>query len=240
LATLFQSSVTGCATVAPFAGETSVGATGTGGGVSVRLAVRVTPSVPVIATVVFADTALVFTAKVAVVAPAATVTLAGTVAAALLLDRVTAAPPAGATPLNVTVPVEALPLTTLVGLSESAESVTDAVGVTVRAADLRTPPKVAGIVAVAEAVTDVVATVTLAVVAPAGTVTLAGTVAAAWLLDSVTAAPPDGAAPLNVTVAVEELPPTTLVGLSDSAESVRGGGIPVGVTVNVAVPRTPP
>ena len=81
---------------------------------------------PAITTVVFADTALVFTAKVAVVAPAATVTLAGTVAAAWLLDSVTAAPPEGATPLNVTVPVEALPPTTLVGLSESAESVTGA------------------------------------------------------------------------------------------------------------------
>jgi hypothetical protein len=143
LATSFQSSVTGCATVAPFAGDTSVGATGTGGGVTVKLALRVTPSVPAITTVVFAETTLVFTAKLAEVAPAATVTLAGTVAAALLLDSVTAAPPAGATPLNVTVPLEALPPTTLVGLSESAESVTGAgvpLGVIVRVAVPRTPP----------------------------------------------------------------------------------------------------
>ena len=105
-----------------------MGAAGTGGGVTVRLALRATPSVPVITAVVFADTALVFTAKVALVAPAATVTLAGTVAAAWLLDSATAAPPAGATPLSVTVPVEALPPTTLVGLSESAESVGTAGG----------------------------------------------------------------------------------------------------------------
>jgi hypothetical protein len=55
--------------------------------------------------------------KVAVVAPAATVTLAGTWAAAvLLLVRLTTAPPAGACPLKVTVPVEGFPPTTDVGL----------------------------------------------------------------------------------------------------------------------------
>jgi hypothetical protein len=90
------------------------------------------------------------------------------------------------------------------------------------------------------AVTDVVVTVNVAVVAPDATETLAGTLAAALLLDSATAAPPEGATPLNVTVAVELLPPITLVGLSESAESVTVGGVPVGVTVNVAVPRTPP
>jgi hypothetical protein len=83
LATSFQSSVTGCATdVAALAGEISVGAAGAGGGVSVRLAVLVTPSEPAITTVVFVVTPVVFTAKVALVAPPATVTLAGTVAAA--------------------------------------------------------------------------------------------------------------------------------------------------------------
>src|SRR5207302_9011657 len=52
-------------------------------------------------------TALVLTVNVALLAPAATVTLAGTVAVdVLLLVRVTAAPPAGAGPLSVTVPVE--------------------------------------------------------------------------------------------------------------------------------------
>lgn len=96
-------------------------------------------------------------------------------------------------------------------------------------------------VAVVATVTDVVATVKVALVAPLATVTPAGTVAAALLLDSVTAAPPEGATPLKVTVAVELLlPPTTLVGLSESAETVTVGGVPVGVIVSVAVPRTPP
>jgi hypothetical protein len=66
-------------------------------------------------------TTLVFTGKVALVAPAGTVTLAGTLAAPLLLESVTCAPPAGAGPLSVTVPVEEFPPVTLVGFSESEE-----------------------------------------------------------------------------------------------------------------------
>ena len=72
----------------------------------------------------------------------------------------------------------------------------------------------------------------VALVAPLATATLVGTVAAAGLLlDSVTTAPPDGAALDNVTVPVAGLPPVTLAGLRESAESVRL----VGLTVNVAV-----
>ena len=69
-------------------------------------------------TAVEAPTAEVVTVKVAVVAPAATVTLAGTVAAALLEESVTAIPPAGAGPLRVKVPLELLPPTTGLGVSE--------------------------------------------------------------------------------------------------------------------------
>jgi hypothetical protein len=62
--------------------------------------------------------------------------------------------------------------------------------------------------------------VNVAVVAPAGTVTFAGTDAAvASLLDSTTIAPPAGAAAVRVTVPVEELPPCTLVGFTDSEPS---------------------
>jgi hypothetical protein len=62
------------------------------------------------------------TGKVAEVAPAATVTLVGTVAAeVLLLASVTAAPPVGAAAFNVTVPVDPVPPVTLVGFSESEE-----------------------------------------------------------------------------------------------------------------------
>ena len=73
-----------------------------------------------------AVTALVLTVKFAVVAPAGTATLEGTLAAPLLLASATCAPPAGAGPLNVTVPVEEFPPVTLVGFSESDERETDA------------------------------------------------------------------------------------------------------------------
>ena len=50
------------------------------------------------------ETADVFTVKVAVEDPAETVTLASTVAAALLLESETTAPPVGAAAVSVTVP----------------------------------------------------------------------------------------------------------------------------------------
>jgi hypothetical protein len=83
-------------------------------------------------------------------------------------------------------------------------------------------------------VTDVVVTVKVALVAPAGTVTLAGTAVALELSDSATVAPPLGAAALNVTVPIDELPPTRLVGLSDTAVSV-GPVEPDGLIVSVAL-----
>src|SRR3989442_15029071 len=102
-----------------------------------------------------------------------------------------------------------------------------AAGVTASSAVLVTPQKLAEIVGEVDAVTDTVVTVNVALVAPAGTVTLptAGTLAAAGLLlERVTSAPVAGAAALRVTVTTEELPPTTLVGFSARPETVRGGG----------------
>jgi len=63
--------------------------------------------------------------------------------------------------------------------------------------------------------TGLVVTVNVAVVAPAGTVTLGGTCAALrLLLESVTTDPPVGAGPVNLTVPVDELPPVTELGLT--------------------------
>jgi hypothetical protein len=76
---------------------------------------------------------------VAVVLPAATLTEAGTVAEALLLESETDTPPEGAAPLKVTVPVVDVPLATLEGLTATDESETVVVaGVTVSAAVLLT------------------------------------------------------------------------------------------------------
>jgi len=58
--------------------------------------------------------------KVAVLAPAATVTLAGTVKAATPPDRVTVAPVDGAGAERVTVQVDVVPLGTLGGLHDKA------------------------------------------------------------------------------------------------------------------------
>ena len=66
--------------------------------------------------------------------------------------------------------------------------------------------------------------VNVALVAPAGTVTLEGivaTVSGAGLESVTTVAPLCGA--LKVTVPVEGLPPTTLVGLTDTPESTGAG-----------------
>jgi hypothetical protein len=85
-------------------------------------------------------TALVLTVNVALLAPAATVTVAGTVAAdVLLLERETTAPPVGAGPLSVTVPVEGDPPVTLVGFSVSEARVGGACGITVSEAVLVAP-----------------------------------------------------------------------------------------------------
>ena len=163
----------------------------------------------------------VCTVNVALVLPAATVTLAGTLAAWLLLDSITCAPPAGAGPLSVTVPVEdPTPPTTLLGFKVSEETVGRGGGITVSEADRLTPPKDAERVTVVEVDTVLVLTVKVALVLPAATVTLAGTLAAPLLLDSATCAPPAGADPLSVTVPVEDCePPVTLVGFKVSEEA---------------------
>ena len=94
---------------------------------------------------------------------------------------------------------------------------------------------VAEMVADVEAVTDVVVTVKVALVAPAGTVTLAGTEAALELSESVTTVPPAGAAALRATVPVEELPPTMLAGFTDTEDSVGPVAPPDGLIVSVAL-----
>jgi large repetitive protein len=216
---------------------------GGGGSVTVSTALRLAPpNAPLIVAEVDAATGTVLTVKVAFVAPAATVMLAGAVAAVvLLLVRVTIAPPDGAALDSVTVPCELLPPTTVAGLTVSDDNAAgDGVFDIVNTALRLTPPDTPLMVAEVDAVSDAVLTVKVALVAPAATVTLAGTVArAVLLLVNVTTAPPEGAALASVAVPCELLPPTTVDGLSTIAESVAGGGA-AGVTVKVADCVTPP
>src|SRR5919198_2330643 len=183
-------------------------------------------------TLVNALTALVVMLNVALVAPAATVTVAGTEAAGLLLESATCAPPAGAGPFSVTVPELGLPPVTLAGLMPS-EEITG--GGTVSEALCVAPPDVPEIVTAVGVATAFVVTLKVALVAPAATVTLAGTAAAGLLLVSVTCWPPAGAGPFSVTVPVAEAPPVRLVGLSASAEII---GVAAAVGTRVARHRS--
>jgi hypothetical protein len=179
------------------------------------------------------------TENVAVVWPARTVTVAGTVAADVVsLERVTTVSLAAAAE-RVTVPVTVLPSppVTLVGLSVTLLSVT-AGGVTVNVAVWSTPLSVAVIVTGVGELTAIWVTAKVAVVWLARTVTLAGTVAADVVsLASVTTVSL-AAAPERVTVPVTVLPspPVTLVGLTVTLLSVTAAG----PTVNVAVRLTEP
>src|SRR2546425_3469883 len=113
---------------------------------------------------VAAAPALVVIVNVTLVAPAGTVTLAGTVAAVLSLDSVTCAPPAGAGPSSVAVPVELLPPVTVVGLTASEERRTGC-GFTVRVAGRVTPLYKAEMVTGVDAATVLVVTVNVVLVA---------------------------------------------------------------------------
>ena len=117
--------------------------------------------------------------KVPVVAPAATVTETGTVAAVeLLFVNVIAAPPAGAGALRVMVPVLVAPLITLIGLSVNAACH----GFTLRVIALLASTVDAVIVTATGAAMGLEVTTKPALVPPAATFNDAGTVAAALLL----------------------------------------------------------
>src|SRR6266852_3248240 len=142
-------------------------------------------------TLVLLATALVLIAKVAEEVPAATVTVAGTVATpVLLLDRLTTAPPAGAFPANVTVPCEDDPPVTVAGFAVKVLSA----GVTVSVALCVAVLYVALIVTAVVAVTAPLVTLNVALVLPA----------------------PTGAAAASVTVPTEPTPATTVLGDTDT------------------------
>jgi hypothetical protein len=152
--------------------------------------------------------------KLAPDCPARTATLEGTATVALLLESATSVPPGIAAPLSVTVQVEVPGPANVEGLQP--RPVTCSCGCdadTVRPVVAVAPFSVAIRVAFTTvAVLDAEA-VKLALDCPAATVTLEGTVTVAVLLESVTAVPPTGAAPLMITVQEAVAGPVTTPGL---------------------------
>jgi len=154
-------------------------------------------------------TGVVVIVKLADDAPLPIVTLLGTVAAALLLCNDTTAPPLGAIPFNVTVPVTLFPPAMLCGfrlMAVNEAGFTSSVAVTV-------PLAVAEIVAELGKETPLEVTLNVAVIAPGRTFTDEGTLATdALLLDRITCMPASGAGPFRVMEATDTVPPMTVVG----------------------------
>jgi hypothetical protein len=150
--------------------------------------------------------------KAAVVAPAATITEAGTVSQVLLLSSATLDPPVGAAWVSVTVQVLTALCARLVGLQVTPETRTPVSRLMVTVRELL--PRVAVKVALwLLAIEAPAVALNVAVVAPAATVTEAGTVSEALLLASVTLDPPVGAVVFKVTVQLATAPGFRLPGL---------------------------
>ena len=135
--------------------------------------------------------------------------------------------------MRVTVAEEAEPPCTVAG--ERLTELSAALGgggagaVTVSVAERVTAAYVAEITEVVVEPTLLVVTDADAEVAPAGTVTVAGTVATGLLLLSDTAAPPLGAGALRVTETDAEVPPCTVLGLrpTELSDAFAGGDVTV-------------
>jgi hypothetical protein len=174
-------------------------------------------------------------AKFADVAPAGTATVAGTVAAACELARDTETPPLPAAALSVTVPVAEPPLVTDAGAMVSPLRAACG-GFTVSGAVLLLPPLHDAVsITDVEVVTVPAVVVKLADVAPDGTVTVEGTVAApVFELVSATDTPAPPAGAVRVTVPVAEAPLVTDAGATVSPLSVAAGALTVRLAVLLA------
>jgi hypothetical protein len=181
---------------------------------------------------------LVSTVNPAVVAPAGTTTVDGTVATAVLsLLRKTVVPPEGAADPRRTVPGTGVPPTTELWLRVTLVTAGPvAAGVTERVNARLAVPCVARMIVDWLVETGDVVTVNDAVVVPGATVTEAGTVAIALSLLSATVMPLPVAGAVSVTVPVAVEPSVT-----DSGEMLRFDSVGLSeVTVKRAVLLTPP
>ena len=149
--------------------------------------------------------------NVAEVAAAAIVTEDGTLRVELLFDRVTLAPPVGAAFVRVTVQVLDPFAPRLVGLHASDDMRTVVTRLTLAFAEV--PSYVAVMVALPALEIVVAVAWKVALVAPAATVTDAGTVKELLLSERATTAPPLGAASDSDTVQVADAPEVRLAGV---------------------------
>jgi hypothetical protein len=161
--------------------------------------------------------------------PAGTLTPDGTTANGLLLRSVIFAPPTGAASLRVRVPIELAPPRTLDGFRFSDDSsngliVKDALTVVVL---------IAVIFAVVTFETVMVVTKKVVELAPAGIVTVFGTLASKVLLPSEIFMPAVGAGPLIMIVPVEGEPPGRLLGLKTSETSFGASTVRVAFAEDV-------
>jgi hypothetical protein len=183
-----------------------------------------------------AATGVVVSWKVWLIAPARTVILAGVVVAVRLSVSVTVMLPGLAAHSSVTLPEAASPPMIRVGITDTDDT---PMGLTVRAALLVTVPVWPVTVPVWVAETGTVVIVKVWEVAPAGIVTLDGSVVDASVSLSVTTIPLAGAGALIVTVPVTPLHPATALGLSTSDEMVGGDAAWVTVKVFPAMVSVP-
>jgi hypothetical protein len=175
---------------------------------------------------VTALTARVLMVKSADVAPAGIETLEGGIALGSEEVRFTSNPPVATAPFKVTVPLVELPPETVFG--EMVRLLGDG-GVMVNLAVAKEVPEAAFIVAANRLPTGVVVMLNVAVIAPDATVTVCGGTAARAFELRVMTIPADGAGADNVTVPVDEAPPTTVDGETERAVTV--GGVTVRITV---------
>jgi hypothetical protein len=175
----------------------------------------------VIEAVVLAVTADAVAVNVDEVEPAAIVKDAGADKICVEDDSVTVAPVEGAAAVSATVQVEVPGVVIVAGVQTKDERAAG-LGLSVSEADLVTPPRapetVTGVLA---ATADAVA-VKVADVPPDATVTDDGTLRAGAEEESVTAAPPEPAAPDSVIVQVEVAGVRSAVGVQPMALTVTG------------------
>jgi len=171
-------------------------------GFTVNVALFVTPlTVTRMDGVAVAVTGMVRTPNVACVEPAANSTdpVEGVATDVIVLASAALMPPDGAAHSIVASPDEEAPPRTVDGVSVTAVR---KIGLTASGSVFATPPNVAVTLPVVRTWTASPVTVTLALIAPGATTTVAGMWAPDVVDDSWTLAPPAGAAPVSVTLAV--------------------------------------